>query len=130
VAPLSYRHLEQQRGKDDLKSINSSDFTAMMELDIATSQALNNGKNGLSLEMRKNVPEELQKVPEWFEGLDVRKPANKFVEDKLTQILSEVFEIRQRLEKTFTRNELLAYDKILLKHLTQENLLPKLRTEI
>lgn len=118
------------RGKDDLKRIDSSDFNALMELDIATAQAMQNGKNGLNLQMRQDLPEQLLKVPEWFEGIDVRKPAPKYVEDKLFHILNEVFEIRQRLEKTFTRNELVAYDRILLKHLTQENLLPKLKAEI
>lgn len=69
-------------------------------------------------------------IPEYFEKLDVRKPPAKVVDDKLTEILTEVFEIRKRLEKTFSRNELLAYDRILAKHLTTETLLPKLELEI
>lgn len=38
--------------------------------------------------------------------------------------------MRRKLEKTFNRKELLAYDKILIRHLTYENLLPKLEKEI
>lgn len=60
----------------------------------------------------------------------MRKPPAKYVDDKLTEILNDVFEIRRKLEKTFSRNDLIAYDRILLKHLTLENLIPKLKNEI
>jgi len=38
----------QTVGKDLETQISPSDFNAMMELDIAAAQALQNGKNGLS----------------------------------------------------------------------------------
>jgi hypothetical protein len=38
----------QSIDKDGNTQIDPSDFNAMMELDIATAQALQNGKNGLS----------------------------------------------------------------------------------
>lgn len=58
---------------------------------------------------------------------DVRKPAKEYVEDKLEHLLNEVFEVRRKVEKTLSRNELLAYDKVLASHLTKETLLPRLK---
>lgn len=80
--------------------------------------------------MREEIAEDMTKIPEYFPKFDVRKPASQVVDDKLTEILNEVFEIRKNLEKTFTRNELLSYDKILAKHLSAEILIPKLELEI
>jgi hypothetical protein len=59
----------------------------MVELDIATSQALQNSKNGMSVGMRKDIPEDMQEIPEYYEKFDVRKPPAQFVDDKLTEIL-------------------------------------------
>lgn len=69
-------------------------------------------------------------VPEYYDMFDPRKPTKAYVDDKLTEIIEEVFQMRRKLEKTFSRRELLAYDKILIKHLTHEILIPKLEQEI
>jgi hypothetical protein len=45
---MAFALLKQQVGKEDSPMIDSVDVNAMLELDIATSQALQNGKNGLS----------------------------------------------------------------------------------
>jgi hypothetical protein len=58
---------------------------------------------------------------------DARKPPRQYVDDKLSGLLNEVFEARRRVEKTLSRNELLAYDRVLASHLTKEILLPRLR---
>lgn len=76
------------------------------------------------------MPDEVMNIPEHYHRFDVRKPPQQYVDDKLTEILQEVFEMRRKLEKTFNRKELLAYDKILIRHLTHENLYPKLEKEI
>ena len=46
----------------------------MMELDIATSQALQNSKNGLSEYLRKETLESLKTIPEYFDLYDARRP--------------------------------------------------------
>lgn len=61
---------------------------------------------------------------------DVRKPATQYVEDKLGDLLDEVFQVRKKVEKTLTRNELLAYDRTLAGHLTKETLLPRLQQAV
>ncbi len=58
---------------------------------------------------------------------DSRKSPNQYVDDKLAEILQQVFNARRRVEKTLSRNELLAYDRVLASHLTKEVLLPRLR---
>lgn len=64
-----------------------------MELDIFTSRALQDHKNGLSPSLRKLAvnPEELEyfkrHIPEYYEVFDVRKPADKYVDDKLFDII-------------------------------------------
>ena len=60
---------------------------------------------------------------------DVRKPPKQWVEDRLQNILNEIFEARKNVEKTLTRNELLAYDKVLIKYLEKDILIPKLKKE-
>ena len=91
---------------------------------------MQNNKNGMSESLRVDVPEDLLKVPEYFQLLDVRKPAVKHVDDKLRGILDKIFEARGKVEKTMSRNELIAYDKVLLNYLTQEVLMPKVSQEI
>lgn len=98
----------------------------MMELDIATQQALQKKKNGLSIELRQDVDEEFKTIPDYFDRWDVRKPAALYVEEALRSILQDLFDIRRKLEKTFSRRELLAYDRILYKHLAFEKLMPRL----
>lgn len=98
----------------------------MMELDIATAQALQNNKNGLSVRLREDTVLGEDKIPEYFDLFDPRKPAKKWVEDKLNNILEEMFEVRRRVEKTLSRNELIAYDKVLIKYLEKDVLIPKL----
>ena len=66
-------------------------------------------------------------IPEYFGIFDVRKPPIQYVDDKLYQILHQIFEVRRKVEKTLSRNELLAYDRTLAKHLTKDTLLPRLR---
>lgn len=63
--------------------IASQDFTAMMELDIATNQALNKGLAGLSSNLKTELEDEQLHIPEYFETFDIRKPAQRYVEDKL-----------------------------------------------
>jgi chromatin remodeling complex protein RSC6 len=58
---------------------------------------------------------------------DVRKPVSTYVEGKLDSLLNDIFEVRRKVEKTLSRNELLAYDKVLSSHLTKEALLPRLK---
>ena len=52
-------------------------------------------------------------IPEYYSMFDVRKPVIKYVEDKLTSMLDDVFQVRRNVEKTLSKNELLAYDRAL-----------------
>ena len=61
---------------------------------------------------------------------DVRKPAEQYVNDKLEQIIAEAFDCRKELEKNMGRRELLAFDRVLHRHLSQENLLPVLKNAV
>jgi hypothetical protein len=100
-----------------------------MELDIATAQALQGGKNGLGEELKQfdDFPEEALEIPEYFNMFDPRKPVKKYVDDKLELLLKDIFDSRRKVEKTLTRNELLAYDRVLAQHLTKDILLPRLK---
>lgn len=48
----------------------------MMELDIATAQAIHNNKNGLGEGLRQEIPEEALTIPEYFTMFDCRKPVH------------------------------------------------------
>lgn len=95
---------------------------------MATAQALQNNKNGLSpfLRDQTETDEELR-IPEYFNMFDARKAPRQYVDDKLSNLLKEVFDARRKVEKTLTRNELMAYDRVLASHLTKDILLPRLR---
>lgn len=116
--------------KDDMPRFIPQKFTSLMELDIATARAIQQGKNGLSEEMREDIPEEQLLAPEYYEIFDPRKPAKKIVEDKLEMILDEIFEIRYKIEQTMSRNELRAYDNMLAQHLKSEILIPRIKQEV
>lgn len=58
---------------------------------------------------------------------DARKAPRQYVDDKFSNLLKEVFDARRKIEKTLTRNELMAYDRVLASHLTKDILLPRLR---
>ena len=69
-------------------------------------------------------------IPEYFDINDVRKPPKVYVEDKLKEIISDLFQARRSIEKNLSRNELTAYDHVLQKYLDQEIIMKKLKREI
>lgn len=105
-------------------------FNSIMELDIATAQHLHKGKNGLHGALAADRDEVILEIPEYFEVCDVRKPPKKWVDDRLNLLLAEIFGVRKNVEKTLSRSELIAYDKMLSQFLTKDSLLPRLRREI
>jgi hypothetical protein len=116
----------QDHNKVSAPFINPTNFTDMMDLDIATAKALEKGKNGLAPFLKGHDLEMDLSIPEYLPMFDVRRPPAEYVDHKLRSILDDVFEIRKRLEKTLTRNELYAYDKELIKHLTAKDLLARI----
>ena len=106
-----------------------SSFPALLDLDIAINRRLYDNTSGFSKELREKQGIDLQ-IPEYFDSHDVRKPPHLYVEDKLAEIIEDLFVARKSLEKHFTRNELIAYDQTLQKYLTKDILLGKLKREI
>lgn len=104
-------------------------FPALMELDIAVNKQLHNNMGGLSNALRAMGDDDFL-IPEFYDTYDVRKPADLYVKDKLQCILNELFDARRKLEKNLSRGELVAYDKVLAKYLTHDNLYSKLKREI
>jgi hypothetical protein len=60
----------------------------------------------------------------------VRKPAHLYVSDKLHEVIDQLFEARNKVEKYLTRRELEAYDQELAQHLKHNFLADKLKREI
>lgn len=121
---LDYQRLKQDIHKVDVPSMEPENFRALVELDQATARAIQKDKNGLSDTLREvsiketNNDEHFKtQIPDYFEIFDVRKPAGKYVEDKLKMVIKDLFDIRGELEKTMTRNELVAFDKVMAKYL-------------
>lgn len=59
----------------------------------------------------------MTQVPDYFEMMDVRKPVDRVVDDKLFVIIKQAFDVRRSLEKQMNRRELMAFDKVLARHL-------------
>lgn len=85
-------------------------FRQLMKLDLAVNNHFHDGKGPLSNELRA-LPVDTVMIPEFFDFLDVRMPANEYIDKKLDLIINEIFNHRQSLEKNFSRGELLAYDR-------------------
>jgi len=66
-----------------------------MELDVATNRAIQHGQNGLSNSLRKGAVISNEEtgnhladhIPEYFEVFDARKPADRYVDDKLYLVI-------------------------------------------
>lgn len=91
---LALVKLKQEVGKSADALIAPENFRSLMELDITASRAIQQNKNGLSDSLRLLGIDETEhadhyktQVPEYFEVFDVRKPASKYVEDKLRSVI-------------------------------------------
>ena len=126
---LGYHYLSQAAYKDEAPELIPYNFPALLELDIAVNKRLHYNKGGLSQDLR-DMGDDQFLIPEYYDTYDVRKPADLYVKDKLQGILDELFASRRKLEKHLSRSELVAYDKVLAKYLTHDNLLGKLKREI
>ena len=126
---LGEAYMRQTWNKSDQAELLPYNLPALMELDIAVNKQLNGGLSGISNELREfnNVPTE---IPEYFDLMDVRKPADKYVKETLRSIMDELFEARRNLEKHLSRRELIAYDQVLSKFLKPDVLMAKLKRRI
>lgn len=98
---LSLTKLTQEVYKTADGLIAHENFRNLVELDAAASRAIQQNKNGLSESLRKIGIDETDhdeyfktQVPEYFDLFDVRKPAEKYVEDKLRSLIQESFDLR------------------------------------
>lgn len=112
-------------------------FRDMINLDVLTHRVLQKSKNGLSkglgsLSIKDITHEEYYttQIPEYYPIMDVRQPADVYVESKLDDLISDLFEMRAKVETKMTRAELHAFDKVLAKHLQKDRLMPKLAEAI
>lgn len=76
-----------------------------MDLDVIISRHLQKNKNGLSNSLREiSITETdhekywMTQVPDFFPIMDVRKPPEQVVDDKLFLIIKEAFDVRKNLE--------------------------------
>lgn len=84
----------------------------------------------MSITDTEHPEHETTQIPEYFDQMDVRMPPQKYVEQKLREVVEEPFEVRRRLEKNMSRRELLAFDKVLRKYLEPEQVLKRLEAAI
>lgn len=97
-----------------------TNFRRIMSLDIATATAIQDDRNGLADSTRvlrhgdveNPMYDMLTQVPDHYHVMDVRKPAGKYVNDKMLLLIDELFEIRGELEKNMNRRELASFDKV------------------
>lgn len=125
---MNYRLLEQNRGKETSYHLEPTNFRRLMNLDIAASTAMQDDRNGMADQLRavrhgdveNPMYEALTQVPEYYDLMDVRKPADDYVSDKLMVLINELFSIRGELEKNMNRRELASFDKVFAKYLQKE----------
>jgi len=126
---LGELYMRQSWNKDDQPELLPYNLPALMDLDLAVNRHLTDNKGGLSSEMRELRDSDVS-IPEFFEINDPRKPAELFVRETLENIVNDLFQARRGLEKHLNRRELIAYDKVLAKFLSYDQLMPKLKREI
>jgi len=137
VANLELFKLKQDVDKDESAVILPRQAKSIFELDVLTHQAIQKGKSGLSEGLRAlsikdtDHPDHYKtQVPESFDWMDVRLKPEKYVNNKLQEVVDEAFETRRKLERNMNRRELLALDKVLAKYLEPETLLKRLEVAI
>ena len=69
-------------------------------------------------------------MPEHFDLMDVRLKPEKYIQNKLQQVVDEAFEARRKLERNMSRRELIAFDKVLAKYLEPKNLMKRLSASV
>jgi len=117
---LGEHYNRQTWEKEDKPVLPSYKLPDLMELDMTVNRHLHGNMSALSAQLREGKDLASTEIPEYFDANDVRKPADKFVQDALRGIMDELFASRQQLEKYMSRQELLAYDNILSNFLTYE----------
>lgn len=100
----------------------------MMDLDLAVNKHFHDGKSALAVR-NKGIPDEKVTIPEYYDFWDVRMPVDEYVDRKFNSVLEEVFEGRLKVEKHLSRQELLAYDRMLSKYLKKSTIMNKIRRE-
>ena len=73
--------MKQQMGKGDMPELPAWNFPAFMELDLAVSSRLHDGKAGLSRELRELGESEDLDIPTHFDHGDARKSPERYVQD-------------------------------------------------
>lgn len=126
---LAYQYAVDAVTKEDHPRLQQYKFTELMHIDMALNRHLHDNKSALSVALKK-IPDERVMIPEYYDGFDVRMPADVYVMRKFDSILEEVFEGRLKVEKHLSRAELLAYDHVLARYLKKEILMQKLRREV
>ena len=109
----------------------------IFDLDVLTHQAIQDGKSGLSDRLRQlsitdteNPEHWTTQIPEHFDVMDVRLKPEKYIQNKLQQVVDEAFLARRKLERNMSRRELLAFDKVLAKYLEPQTLLRRLEAAV
>lgn len=106
-----------------------SDLTEIIDLDNATSKAI----NGKFASIPKNLVDESEKDASVFHynGKHIfNKNEEEWFEDQIEKILSKFFEKRNHLEKTLSREELYSVDQDLLKNFTHENVIDSVKKNL
>lgn len=98
---LTLTKLSQEVDKTTDGLIAHENFRNLIELDVAASRAIQQNKNGLSTSLRSIGIDETDhedyfktQIPEYYDVFDVRKPAEKYLEDKLRTLIQESFDVR------------------------------------
>jgi len=93
--------MEANVRKQSEPHIRADTFRDLIKLDVTTARALSNDKNGMSSNLAEIAINEKDHphhwnltIPDYFEIFDVRKPADKYVQDKLLCVVHECFETR------------------------------------
>ena len=130
--------LKQGLGQPNEPFIQPTNMRDLMQLDVATARFMQNNKNGLRTDLRHHVsladrdhPDwKFTQVPAYYDTMDVRKPPEQYLNDKFRAVVQECFSLRQDLERTMTRNELMAFDTVLARYLQRRELMARLKEAV
>lgn len=125
------------------------DMHKLIDLGNSTNLAIQGDTQGIA-ESLLRASEEGKNWPDRFSKFDKRRTPKEWVEEKLENILNELFSARERIEKNvevhsgiggskgkkmvldriMTRNELKAFDKELIKNLNKDEMIMRLLYEL
>jgi len=116
----------------EFPEFNEQDITSIIELDNATAQSQHGELSAVPdwLKIKDDDKELFDELLNSPSNLNLKKSPKEWLEDQIESIVTDFFMARKEVEVNLTRDELIAFDKDMIKEFSKEKLFKKLRQNL